>query len=450
MMIAKRALPRRTVLRGIGATLALPFLDAMVPAATAETRTAANPTKRIAFIYRGNGTIPRRWVPPTAGKDFEFSEILEPLAPVREYLTVVSGLAHRQADSFGDGNGDHSRGNAVWLTGVHAYDRRTSEVRLGTSADQIIAREVGATTRLASLELALDRADQSSCDSGDCFYSTTFSWRTPTTPNPVEHQPRVVFERLFGEGRTLEARRAEQLNRKSLLDAVAAEARRLKLALGPGDALKLDEYLESVRDIERRIQYAETESVQSVVAEAPDSSVPDTLEAHWALMCDLQILAFQTDATRVVTMAMAREANGRTYPQIGVNEQAHSTSHHRRQTNLMDKRTKILRYHETMHLEFLEKLRDTPDGEGSLLDHSIVVTGGGLGDGDLHDHVNLPVCLAGKAAGRLSGNVHVAVDPVEEVPMTNLLLTLMDFMDTPVPERLGDSTGRLKSDYLTL
>ena len=287
-------------------------------------------------------------------------------------------------------------------------------------------------------------------DSGDCFYSTTFSWRTPTTPNPVEHQPRVVFERLFGEGRTLEARRAEQLNRKSLLDAVAAEARRLKLALGPGDALKLDEYLESVRDIERRIQYAETESVQSVVAEAPDSSVPDTLEAHWALMCDLQILAFQTDATRVVTMAMAREANGRTYPQIGVNEQAHSTSHHRRQTNLMDKRTKILRYHETMHLEFLEKLRDTPDGEGSLLDHSIVVTGGGLGDGDLHDHVNLPVCLAGKAAGRLSGNVHVAVDPVEEVPMTNLLLTLMDFMDTPVPESLGDSTGRLKLDYLTL
>ena len=449
MIVVKRALPRRTVLRGIGATMALPFLDAMVPAVTAASRTAAKPIKRIGFFYRGNGTIPSRWVPPTVGRDFELSQILEPLAPVREYLTVVSGLAHRQADSFGDGNGDHTRGNAVWLTGVHAYDRRTSEVKLATTVDQLIARHVGATTRLASLELALDGGNQSSCDSGDCFYSSSISWRSPTTPNPVEHQPRVVFERLFGEGSTPEERRVHRLNRKSLLDAVAEEARRFKLALGPGDVLKLDEYLESVRDIERRIQHAESESEQSFVPEAPASGVPDTMEAHWALMCDLQILAFLTDATRVTTMMMTREGNYRAYPQIGVHESGHSCSHHRRQTDLMDKRTKILTHHETLHLQFLQKLRDTPDGDGSLLDHSIIVTGGGLGDGDMHDHVNLPVCIAGKAAGRLQGNVHVAFEPAKEIPMANLLLTLMDLMDAEAPDSIGDSTGHV-TDRVTL
>jgi hypothetical protein len=442
MIIVKRALSRRTVLRGIGATVGLPLLDAMIPALTAAGKTAAKPIKRIGFIYQGNGVLPERYVPASAGKNFQFSRILKPLEPMREYLTVVSGLAHRQANSIGEGNGDHIRATAVWLTGVHAYDRKTSEVHLGTSVDQLIAQHIGKDTRLTSLELGIDGGSQIACDSTDCFYSNSISWRSPTTPNPVETNPRIVFERLFGEGSTAEERHSQRLKRRSILDSVMQETGRVKVMLGPSDQMKLTEYLDAIRDIERRIELAEKQAEGEVVAEMPTAK-PGDLDGYWSVTCDLVVLAFRTDATRVASMLLARDNSSRGYPQIGIPEGGHSTSHHRRQPEMMEKRTKILEYHELMQSKFLEKLRSTPDGDGSLLDHSIIVSGQGMGDGDLHDHVNLPLWIAGKGAGTLSGNVHVAFAPEKFIPESNLWLTLMDKMDVPVPPTIGDSTAPL-------
>ena len=445
MFVTKKTLPRRTVLRGLGASLALPLLDAMVPAMTAVARTAAKPIKRIGFIYDGNGTVPSAWIPTTAGPGFELPPIMKPFAPVRDYVTVVSGLAHRQADSFGDGNGDHPRGTAAWLTGVHAWDRRSvAAVKLSTSADQIIAKHVGKDTYLPSLEVALENATQISCDSGDCFFSNTVSWRSPTTPNPMEDHPRVVFERLFGDSETPAQRRADMRVKGSILDSLADEAASLTRVLGPSDQTKMKEYLEAVRDLEQRIQQTETYGERELTVSARPIDIPASLTDYSALMFDLVALAYQADLTRVFTMMMSRETSGRTYSEIGVPEGGHAASHHRRAPEVMAKRVKILAYHAELLTSFLEKMRATPDGDGSLLDHSITLWGGGLGDGDLHDHTNLPLLLAGKGAGTLKGGRHVAYPPADEIPMANLLLTLMDKMDVPTPERIGDSTGHLR------
>jgi uncharacterized protein DUF1552 len=443
MIITKRALPRRTFLRGMGATVALPFLDAMVPALSAR---AAKPAVRLGFVYIPNGTIQPMWVPPTTGRDFELSPILSPLAPVKDRITVLSGLAHRQADNLGDGNGDHARGTAVWLTGVHAWDRGrggADGVRLATTVDQIAAGVIGKDTRLPSLELSLESPTQIGCDSEDCFFSNTISWKSPTTPLPMEPHPRMVFERLFGQAATAAERQARIRKTSNILDSVLDEVAGLQKTLGSGDQAKLTEYLEAVREIEQRIQRAEQESAAGTFAlpTRPDD-IPESFEDYVNLIFDLQVLAYQADITRVTTLLMGRETSPRTFEQIGVPEQHHSCSHHIDNPELMARKAKIDQYHVALFGQFLEKLKATEDGDGNLLDHSMILYGGGLGNGNLHDHVNLPVLVAGRGAGTLSGGQHINYP--DNTPMANLLLTMLDKAGVPTPEKIGDSTEHLK------
>ena len=450
MTITKLALPRRTFLRGIGASLALPLLDAMVPAATALAQTAANPVRRLGFVYIPNGVIQDQWVPATTGAGFDFSPTLSPLAPFRDQLLVASGLAHRQADSFGDGNGDHPRATAVWLSGVHAWERRgrigPTAIQLGTTADQLAARDLGRATPLPSLELVLEKPTAISCDSGDCFYSNTISWRDPTTPLEMEPHPRVVFERLFGDGGSPASRRAQVRQSGSILDSVAQEALSLERTLGPSDRNKLSEYLDSVRDLEQRIGRAEARGEQAEI-DLPDRpiDVPEDFEEYAKLMFDLMALAYQADVTRVGTLMMARETSPRTFPQIGVPDQHHTVSHHRNDSDYMARKAKIDTYHITLLAHFLDRLRNTPDGDGNLLDHSMIVYGGGIGNGNLHEHTNLPCLVAGGGGGRLQGSRHLAYK--EDTPMANLLLSVLDKAGVRVDE-LGDSTGMLNISTL--
>jgi hypothetical protein len=450
MMITKMALPRRTFLRGVGATLALPFLDAMVPALSAAAK-AASP-RRLGFIYGSpNGVIQKAFVPTAVGAKFELSPILSPLAAVKDQLLVLSGLSHRQADSFGDGNGDHARGTAVWLSGVHAWDRRGGgggdSVTLGTTVDQIAAEHLGRGTQLPSLELVLEKPTQIACDSTDCFFSNTISWRSPTTPNPMEPHPRMVFERLFGEGGTAAQRLALTHRTGSLLDSVIAEVSGLQKRLGAGDRTKLGEYLQSVREIEKRIQSGEANGALSELA-LPNrpTDIPDDFEEHAKLMFDLQVLAYQADITRVFSMLMAREGSPRTYPQIGVSEQHHPVSHHRDDPALIAKKQKIDTYHVQLLGYFLEKMQATPDGDGSLLDHSMILYGGGLGDGNLHEHSNLPTLVAGRLGGQLTTGRHLAF-PVN-TPMANFFTAVLDKVGVQI-EKIGDSTGRLPLEALS-
>ena len=445
MIITKKALPRRTFLRGMGATMALPLLDAMVPAASALAQTAADPVRRLGFVYVPNGVIQEQWIPATTGRGFAFSPILSPLEPFRDQLLVLSGLAHRQADSFGDGNGDHPRATAVWLSGVHAWERRgrqgPTQIKLGTTADQIAARELGTQTPLPSLELVLEAPTAIACDTGDCFYSNTISWRNPTTPLNMEAHPRVVFERLFGEGGSAADRLAQIQQTGSILDSVTEEVARLERTLGPGDRTKLDEYLDAVRDVEQRIQRSENRGDESLL-ELPERPVdiPETFDEHAKLMFDLQMLAYQADITRVFTLMMARETSPRTYPHIGVPDQHHTVSHHRNDPEYIAKKAKIDTYHIQVLGYFLDKLRNTPDGDGNLLDHSMIIYGGGIGNGNLHEHTNLPCLVAGGGGGRIKGGRHRAYP--EDTPMANLLVTVLDKAGVPA-EKLGDSTGLL-------
>jgi hypothetical protein len=442
MIITRKSLPRRTFLRGAGATLSLPFLDAMVPALTAFQRTAAKPVRRLGFIYIPNGVIQAQWEPVGEGPQFEFGRILSPLAPLREYLTVVSGLSHRQAESFGDGNGDHSRATAVWLTGVHAYDRRIREVKLAATVDQIAAQQLGKETRLPSVEILLEGPTQIACDAGDCFYANSISWRTPTTPNVMETHPRAVFERLFGDGGSGQQRLGQMREDHSVLDSVNQEIARLDKTLGASDRTKLVEYTEAVRDVEQRVQSAEARGIESTLAlpERP-TDIPESFADHAKLMFDLQVLALQADITRVFTIMMAREQSPRTYPGIGVPEQHHAVSHHRSDPEFIEKKAKIDTYHIQTLGYLLERMRSTPDGDGSLLDHAMIMYGGGIGDGNLHGHRNLPCLLAGKGSGQLQGGRHLQCAP--ETPMSNLLLTLLDKAGIPTPEKIGDSTEHL-------
>jgi hypothetical protein len=446
MIISKKSLPRRTFLRGMGVTMALPLLDAMVPALSALATTAAKPVRRMGFIYIPNGTIQAMWVPEKTGA-LELSSILSPLAPVRDQVTVVSGLAHMEADSRGDGNGDHARGTAVWLTGVHAYDRDRSgaaSVSLAMTADQIAAAHLGKDTRLPSLELALENPTQIGCDSEDCFFSNTISWKTPTTPLPMESHPRVVFERLFGDGGSASQRLAQSRKTGSILDSVTQEAAGLQRTLGSSDRTKLNEYLAAVREIEQRIQTTESRGAESELS-LPDRPVdiPETFEEHAKMMLDLQVLAYQTDITRVVSMLLAREGSPRTYENIGVPEQHHSCSHHINNPKLIARKAKIDQYHVQLLGYFLKRMRDTNDGDGSLLDHSMILYGGGLGNGNIHDHMNLPCLIAGGAGGALKGGRHLAFPVANKTPMSNLLLSMLDKVGIPTPEKIGDSTGHL-------
>jgi hypothetical protein len=445
MYIHRLALPRRTFLRGVGAALALPLLDAMVPALSALQTTAARPARRLGFVYIPNGVIQDQWVPATTGAGFELSPTLTPLAQVKDKLVVLSGLAQRQADSFGDGNGDHARGCASWLNGVHPKRTEGVGVQAGTTADQLAAAELGRLTRLPSLELALESQERGlgSCDNGyACVYINTISWRSPTSPVPMEIHPRVVFDRLFGDGGSAARRLADARQSRSILDSVQEEAARLQRALGAGDRLKVDEYLDSVREVERRIQRAEAGS-GDLALELPGrpTDIPDQFAEHMRIMFDLQVLAFQADITRVTSLLIGREQSGRSFPEIGVVEPHHSLSHHRDDPAFIAKKAKIDAYHVQLYAYFLEKLDRTPDGDGSLLDHSMILYGGGLGNPNLHEHTNLPVLVAGRGAGALRTGRHLAYPA--DTPMTNLLVSLLDKVGVAT-DRLGDSTGPLE------
>jgi len=439
MFITRKSLSRRTFLRGAGTVLALPYLDAMVPALSAQ---AVKSTPRLGFIYFANGVIQSQWKPVTTGANFELTPTLKPLAPVRDHINVISGLAHLQADTFGDGTGDHPRSSAAWLTGVHAYDRTQPgvEVRLATTADQIAANVIGRNSHVASLELTVDFPTQGSCDSGDCFYVNTVSWRNPTTPNPAETHPRVVFERLFGSGGSAAQRQAESRDRGSILDSVIEEVGSLSKKLGKGDRTKLDEYLDSVREIETRIQHTESQSANSV--ELPDRpvDVPDSFDEYTKMMLDLVALGYQADVTRVFSMIFARELSTRSFAFIGVPEQHHPVSHHRNDPDLITKKARIDTYHVQLLSYFLTRLQTIQDGNGSLLDHSLILYGGGMGDGNLHRHFDLPCLLAGKLGGQLKTGSHYQFP--DNTPMTNLLVTILDKAGVPI-DKLGDSTGPL-------
>jgi hypothetical protein len=452
MFITKKHLSRRTVLRGMGAALALPLLDGMVPAVSAIANTAAKPVRRLGAIYFPNGAHMAQWTPATEGAGFEFSRTLEPLSPYRDRLTVISGLCNKQADPIpGEGGGDHSRSQVAFLTGAHAKKTQANP-EAGVSIDQIVAKEFGQHTQLASLELALESNDMvGGCEFGlACAYSGTIAWSNATTPLPMENDPRAVFERLFGASESTDPRvRLARIQKdRSILDMVTGELAHLQTKLGSGDRTKITEYVESVRDIERRIQKAEEQSGQDVLAVEQPGGVPATYEEYSKLMFDL-MRAYQTDMTRVATFLVGREQSGRTFPEIGVPQQWHPTSHHGNDAVQLEKYAKINKFNVELFAHFLEKLKTTPDGDGTLLDHSMILYGCGMSNGNGHIHHNLPILLAGGAAGQLKGGRHVKFnkDPNRacdhETPLANLHLTMLEKMGVPV-ENLGDSTGKLE------
>lgn len=436
--VTGKSIARRTFLRGAGAAVALPMLDAMVPA----FGQAPAPIPRLGFVYVGNGIIHDDWKPATTGTDFALPPNLVPLASVREHMNVLTGLSHLEADTKGDGSGDHTRACAAWLTGVHVYDRTRPgvEVKVATSADQLAAQQIGADSPIQSLELTVDTPQQGGCDSGDCFYVNTVSWRSETTPNMTEIHPRVVFERLFGDGGSSAERLARVTRTGSLLDSVNAEARRLAGKLGGGDRSKIREYLDTVREIERRIDNAEARGEQSLELPERPTSIPETFEAHAELMLDLQYLAFQTDATRVFSMIHARELSGRSYAQIGVGGNHHGVSHHRDDPTLMALKSRIDTHNLSVFAPFIEKLAATPDGDGSLLDQSLIVYGGGMGNGNLHRHSDIPCLTFGSLGGRIPTGHHLAYEM--DTPMCNLLVTMLQQLDIDI-EQFGDSSGAL-------
>ena len=445
MMITRRAISRRAVLRGIGTAVALPLLDAMVPALTAAHNTPARAVRRLGVVYHPNGVIYPNWLPKGAGRDFELSPVLAPLQPFRDQLLVVTGLSSHQAEALGDGGGDHSRASGTYLTGVHVR-KSDSVVENGVSMDQIVANAYRNETQLSSLQLtADDNSLVGSCDVGySCAYSSTLSWLTPTLPLMAENNPRVVFERLFGASDSTDPRvRAARLRQdRSILDSVTDRVRQLQQALGPADNAKVSDYLESLRDVERRIQKAEEQHASALPAApnlAQPEGVPDGFEPHVQLLYDLQLLAYQSDLTRVITFMYGREQTGRPYPQIGVPEPHHSLTHHQNDPAKMEKCTTIQKYHVTLFARYLEKLRATPDGDGTLLDHVILLYGSGISNSDRHTHGPLPTLLAGGGAGAIRGGRHLVYP--EDTPLTNLQLTLLEKMGVRA-ETLGDSTGR--------
>ncbi|MCH7533977.1 MAG: DUF1552 domain-containing protein [Gemmatimonadetes bacterium] len=442
MIITKKAIPRRTMLRGLGAAMALPLLDGMVPALTALSNTAASPVRRLGVVYVPNGMMMDHWTPGIEGTGFDFPTILQPLERFRDSVQVLSGMRGVDAE------GPHARASTRFLTGVASKRDDGSNLRAGTSMDQIAGRVLGRETPLATLELAIDGRDfAGSCDEGfSCAYTNTISWANETTPLPMENNPRVVFERLFGDSGTTDpaVRRARMAKDASLLDSVTDRARALSRTLGSGDQAKLEQYLEAVRDIERRIQMAESrDNLDLPVFDRP-AGIPGTFGEHTRLMFDLLALAYETDLTRVATFMMGREITGRTYAEIGVPDAHHPISHHQRDPVKLEKLKKINQYHAELFAEFIARLASTPDGDGTLLDHSMIIYGAGMADSNSHYSGNLPILLAGGAAGTGGSHVQYAAD----TPLANLHLSLLDKMGVPI-ETLGDSTGRLPLETLS-
>lgn len=447
MIVTRRHLSRRTLLKGMGAVIALPALDAMTPAfaaTRASTSSAGAAPLRLAFTYVPNGITMADWTPSAAGSQFEFPRILKPLEGLRDDTLVLSGLAHRNGMALGDGPGDHARAAASYLTGVHPRKTAGADIQNGISVDQIAAQHLAREARFPSIELGCDDSRTiGNCDSGySCAYTNSLAWRGPSTPMPPETNPRLVFERLFGDVDTSlppEARARRRLHRRSILDLVTARTAELMNDVGPSDRRKLDEYLASIREIEQRIERAERDLTGLTPPIDRPTGIPVEYADYVQLMFDLQLAAFQTDSTRVVTMMMGREGSLRTYPEIGVPDPHHPLTHHRGNPEWIEKVTKVNTMHVELFAGFVRKLKDTPDGDGTLLDHTMIVYGSGLSDGNRHTHDDLPVVLLGGGAG-VRGGRHVVYS--KDTPMTNLYVTLLDRLGVPT-EQLGDSTGEV-------
>jgi len=440
MFITKKHLSRRTLLRGMGVTVSLPLLESMIPAQTPLARTAAAGKSRLACIYVPHGAIMDKWTPAAEGKGFEFTEILKPLEPFRAHLNVVSDLAHPQASGVNsDAGADHQRSAPVFLSGAHP--EKGVEARVGTTVDQAVAAAIGQDTPLPSLELSIEDVSLS-CGSGySCAYMNTISWKNPNTPLPMENNPQVVFERLFGDGRNNAERTSRREQASSILDSVREEVQSLNKRLPAADRTRLSEYLEDVREIERRIQKAASATPTGL--EVPDAPVgiPDSFSEHLKLMYDLQVLAFKAEITRVSTLMYARETSTTVYAESGIRSGFHSTSHHSDVRENMDRFAQINRYHTGLLAYFLDKLQKTPDGDGTLLDHAMVLYGSGISDGNRHNHDPLPVLLAGGASGQLQGGRHLRY--AKHTTMSNLLVAMLNKLGVDA-KSFGDSTAMLE------
>jgi Protein of unknown function (DUF1552) len=452
--ISKKHISRRTLLRGVGVSLGLPLLDSMVPAQTPLAKTAAAPKTRLACIEMvhgaagstGEGTLKHYWAPEKSGSDFEWSQSLEPLAPFREYITVVSDTDLRPATAWSaaEEGADHFRSSAVYLTAAHPRMTEGSDYHVGTSLDQLYAQQHGQDTPLPSMQLCIEAVDASgACDYGyACVYADTISWASPTTPLPMTLDPRMAFENLFGDGGTPEERAARQKVNRSILDHISQDMGRLKMGLGAGDRNRLNQYLENVREIERRIQRIEkyNSSGEARALPAAPLGVPDSYEEHLQLMFDLQVLAFMTDTTRVSSFKMSRDVSGRVWSASGVKTPFHPCSHHGEVPAKVAEFAKLNRYHVSLLPYFLDKLKNTPDGDGNLLDHSMVLYGSPMGDGNVHNHKRVPLFLAGHASGQLKGNLHVRC--ADGTPMANVYLTMLRKLGVHI-DQFGDSTGEI-------
>jgi hypothetical protein len=439
MMITKKALPRRALLRGMGATLALPLLDAMIPAMTALAATPAAPVRRLGFVYVPMGSNLARWTPSQVGTITELSPTLHSLTPFLDQITVVSHLENKNAYS----PGNHATANSGFLSAAKAKMTEGSDYELGTTVDQIAAQQMGKNSRLPSLELGMDLLTTvGNCDNGfACVYQNNLSWSSPTTPLQAEAHPRVVFERLFGDGGSNADRMVELKQNASLLDWVSGDIARLQRKLGPSDRSKVSNYLDTVREVERRIQTAEAQTADSHLPDLERPvGVPAAYADHAKLMFDLQTLALQGDVTRVITFQLARETSTRTYPEVGVPDPHHPLSHHANNPEKLEKLAKVNAYHVSLFAYFLDKLKSTPDGDGNLLDHSLYLYGSGMGNPDVHDHIDLPIVVAGGAAGRVKGARHVRY--TEPTPLANLHLTLLDRAGVRL-NSFADSNGKV-------
>jgi hypothetical protein len=442
MFVTKKHLPRRTFLKGVGVGLALPLLDSMIPARTLLAQTAAKPVSRLGFVYVPHGAIMDKWTPAAVGSGFEFTPILKPLEPFRDRMNVISGLGHKAADT----TAVHSLSPTTWLSGVRPKATQGVDAFAGVTADQIAAQAIGQDSPLPSMELATE--DHSgligSCDRDyGCIYMNTLSWRTPTTPLPMEINPRKVFERMFGQGGSAAERLARIQEDRSILDAITREAASLQLQLGPSDRQTLTQYLENVREIERRIQRAEkSQSDEDLLLPARPAGVPFDFEEHVALMYDLMALAYQANITRVITFMVSREVSNRTYTQVGVTDGHHAISHHQNRAEKMEKNVRIQTFNVTQFKGFLDKLQHIPDGDGTLLDHSVILYGSNMSNSNAHDHFPLPNLVVGGAAGRMKGGRHLRYP--DHTPMTNLLVSMLDKAGVH-QETLGDSSGTLEN-----
>ncbi len=445
-MSQRLPLHRRTFLKGVGATLGLPLLEAMLPASGFAAQSAGAP-KRMAFVFVPNGVIVPDWTVKGEGTDWQLSPTLEPLAKVKDRVCVVDGLMQDNARAKGDGPGDHARSSAAFLTGAHPVKTSGVDIKVGQSVDQVAAEKAGKLTKLPSIELGTEGGrNAGQCDSGySCAYSNNISWKSATTPMAKEINPRLVFERLFGSTDDREAAKGRAKRdeyRKSILDLVTDDANKLKRQLGQTDRRKVDEYFSSVREIEQRIERAKTDSSSQKIPDLTlPRGVPKELDEHIGLMFELMTLAFQTDTTRVATFMMANEGSNRSYPMVGVNDGHHHLSHHQNKQDWIDHLKKIDKYLVGHFAKFLEKLNGISEGNGTLLDNSMIVYGSAIADGNRHSHHDLPILLAGKGGGTIASGRHLVYP--KETPLNNLFLSMLDRMDAGV-DSLGDSTGRLK------